>query len=40
MGAFPGSGQLAYVIIPRMLVIRDRILDYMEHAGPAEQKKQ
>jgi len=28
--AFLGAGLLAYVIIPGMLVIRDRVLDHME----------
>ena len=38
--AFLGAGLLAYVIIPGMLVIWDRVLDHMEHSGPEEQKKQ
>jgi hypothetical protein len=29
-GAFLGAGLLAYVIIPGMLVIWDRVLDHME----------
>ncbi len=29
--AFPGAGLLAYVIIPGMLFIWDRVLDHMEH---------
>jgi len=29
-GTFLGAGLLAYVIIPGMLVIRDRVLDHME----------
>ena len=32
-GAFLGSGLLAYVIIPGMLVIWDRVLDYMAGAN-------
>ncbi len=30
IGAFLGAGLLAYVIIPGMLVIWDRVLDHME----------
>ena len=37
IGAFLGSGMLAYVIIPGLLVIWDRVLDHMESG---EQKKQ
>jgi hypothetical protein len=37
---FLGSGLLAYVIIPGLLVMWDRVLDHMEHSGPEEQKKQ
>ena len=40
MGAFLGTGVLAYVIIPGLLVTWDRVLDHMEHSGPEEQKKQ
>ncbi len=40
MGAFLGTGVLAYAIIPGLLVIWDRVLDHMEHSGPEEQKKQ
>jgi hypothetical protein len=36
-GAFLGAGLLAYVIIPGLLVIWDRVLDHMEDG---EQKKQ
>jgi hypothetical protein len=39
-GAFLGAGLLAYVIIPGMLVIWDRVLDHMEHSGMEEPKKQ
>jgi len=39
-GAFLGAGLLAYVIIPGMLVIWDRVLDHMEHSGTEEPKKQ
>ena len=37
IGAFLGSGMLAYVIIPGLLVMWDRVLDHMESG---EQKKQ
>jgi len=30
IGAFLGSGLLAYVIIPGLLVMWDRVLDHME----------
>ena len=40
MGAFLGSGVLAYVIIPGLLVVWDRVLDHMENSGTGEQKKQ
>jgi len=40
VGAFLGAGLLAYVIIPGMLVMWDRVLDHMEHSGAEEQKKQ
>jgi hypothetical protein len=30
MGAFLGTGLLAYVIVPGLLVIWDRVLDHME----------
>jgi hypothetical protein len=30
MGAFLGTGLLAYVIIPGLLVMWDRVLDHME----------
>jgi len=40
IGAFLGSGMLAYVIIPGLLVMWDRVLDHMEHSGPEEVKKQ
>jgi len=33
MAAFLGAGLLAYVIIPGMLVIWDRVLDHMESTG-------
>ena len=32
-GAFLGTGLLAYVIIPGILVIWDRVLDHMEDRG-------
>jgi len=31
MAAFLGAGVLAYVIIPGLLVVWDRVLDHMEH---------
>ena len=31
IGAFLGSGMLAYVIIPGLLVLWDGVLDNMEH---------
>jgi uncharacterized membrane protein len=37
MGAFLGTGLLAYVIIPGLLVMWDRVLDHME---AVENKKQ
>ena len=40
MGAFLGAGTLAYVIIPGLLVIWDRVLNHMENSGTGEQKKQ
>ncbi|MCX6688895.1 MAG: hypothetical protein NTZ39_04270 [Methanoregula sp.] len=40
IGAFLGSGMLAYVIIPGLLVMWDRVLDHMEHSGMEEPKKQ
>jgi len=33
IGAFLGTGLLAYVIIPGLLVMWDRVLDHMEDAG-------
>ncbi len=33
MGAFLGTGLLAYVIIPSLLVMWDRVLDHMETDG-------
>jgi len=32
-GAFLGTGLLAYVIIPGLLVMWDRVLDHMESGG-------
>ena len=32
-GAFLGAGLLAYVIIPGLLVMWDRVLDYMKESG-------
>jgi len=37
VGAFLGTGLLAYVIIPGLLVMWDRVLDHMEAGG--EEKK-
>jgi len=39
-GAFLGAGLLAYVVIPGLLVIWDRVLDHMENTGAGEEKKQ
>ena len=36
---FVGSGLLAYVIIPGLLVMWDRVLDHMENSGTGDQKK-
>ena len=33
VGAFLGTGLLAYVIIPGLMVIWDRVLDHMEESG-------
>jgi hypothetical protein len=33
MGAFLGTGLLAYVIIPGLLVMWDRVLDHMEESN-------
>jgi hypothetical protein len=38
MAAFLSAGLLAYVIIPGLLVIWDRVLDHME-TGTGDQKK-
>ena len=38
MGAFLGTGLLAYVIIPGLLVMWDRVLDHME-AGEQNKKQ-
>ena len=32
-GAFLGGGLLAYVIIPGLLMVWDRVLDHMESSG-------
>ena len=39
MAAFLGAGLLAYVIIPGMLVIWDRVLDHMEDSKEGQDKK-
>ena len=36
---FVGTGLLAYVIIPGLLVMWDRVLDHMENSGTGDQKK-
>jgi hypothetical protein len=33
IGAFLGTGLLAYVVIPGLLVMWDRVLDHMEESG-------
>jgi len=33
IGAFLGAGLLAYVIVPGLLVMWDRVLDHMESGG-------
>ena len=33
IGAFLGAGLIAYVIIPGLLVIWDRVLDHVESGG-------
>jgi hypothetical protein len=33
MGAFLGTGLLAYVVIPGLLIMWDRVLDHMESSG-------
>ena len=38
-GAFLGTGLLAYVIIPGLLVMWDRVLDHMEQNGSAGSDK-
>jgi hypothetical protein len=38
MAEFFGSGLLAYVIIPGLLVMWDRVLDHLE-TGTGDQKK-
>ena len=37
VGAFLGTGLVAYVIVPGLLVMWDRVLDHMEHSE--EEKK-
>lgn len=39
IAAFLGSGLLAYVILPGLLVMWDRVLDHMENSGIGDQKK-
>lgn len=38
MGAFLGTGLLAYVIIPGLLVMWDRVLDHMESGDEGKAK--
>ena len=40
MGAFLSAGLLAYVIIPGLLVMWDRVLDHMERDGAGGGKEQ
>ena len=40
IGAFLVSGMLAYVIIPGLIVMWDRVLDHMGQPGTEEVKKQ
>ena len=37
-GAFLGTGLLAYVVIPGLLVMWDRVLDHMESSDPESKK--
>ncbi|MFZ1898546.1 hypothetical protein [Methanoregula sp.] len=37
-GSFLGTGLLAYVVIPGLLVMWDRMLDHMEQSGEPEKK--
>lgn len=37
-GAFLGTGLLAYVIVPGLLVTWDRVLDHMEESEGTEKK--
>jgi hypothetical protein len=37
-GAFLGTGLLAYVIIPGLLVMWDRVFDHMEGSAGPEKK--
>jgi len=37
VGAFLGTGLVAYVVVPGLLVMWDRVLDHMEHSE--EEKK-
>jgi hypothetical protein len=39
MAAFLGTGLLAYVVIPGLLVMWDRVLDHMEEPHGREQGK-
>jgi hypothetical protein len=36
---FLGTGLLAYVIIPGLLVVWDRVLDHMENPGKEKEEK-
>ena len=37
-GAFLGTGLVAYVVIPGLLVMWDRVLDHMEESNGTEKK--
>ncbi|MEN6611178.1 MAG: hypothetical protein ABFC24_10055 [Methanoregulaceae archaeon] len=39
IGAFLGTGLLAYVIVPGLLVMWDRVLDYMGESGRSGERK-
>ncbi len=36
---FLGAGLLAYVVIPGLLVVWDRVLDHMENSGKEKEEK-
>lgn len=39
VGAFLGAGLLAYVIIPGLLIVWDRVLDHMGDAGTGRENR-